>query len=246
MKEDQTLRRVPFRSFSVPDGKDRLMEKNQQKQFSVKNISIVGILCAIAYVAKLISTVFPQVAGFLSFDLKDVVIVIGGFMMGPVTAAVITLVVSLVEMVTVSTTGPIGFLMNVLASGSFACIASIIYKRKHDLRGAILGLVLGTVCMTAVMLLWNWLITPLYMKVDRSVVTRMLIPVFLPFNLVKGGINATLTLLLYKPVVTALRKAHLLSENTGSARETKWGLIAASGVLLVSFVLLALALAGKL
>lgn len=222
------------------------MEKSQQNKFNVKTISTIGILCAIAYVAKLISTVFPQVAGFLSFDLKDVVIVIGGFMMGPVTAAIITLVVSLVEMVTVSTTGPIGFLMNVLASGSFACIASILYKRKHDLRGAIIGLALGTLCMTAVMLLWNWLITPLYMKVDRSVVAGMLIPVFLPFNLVKGGINATLTLLLYKPVVTALRKAHLLSESTESKRETKWGLIAASAVLLVSFVLLALVLAGKL
>ena len=115
-----------------------------------------------------------------------------------------------------------------------------------DLYGAILGLTAGTLCMTAIMLLWNWLITPLYMKVDRSVVADMLIPVFLPFNLVKGGINATLTLLLYKPVVTALRKAKLLSESTGSARETKWGLIVAAGVLLISFVLLALVLAGKL
>ncbi len=222
------------------------MTTSKQTRFSTKTVATVGILCAIAFVAKLLSTVFPTVAGFLSFDLKDVVIVIGGFMLGPLTAAIIALVVSLVEMVTVSTTGPIGLLMNVLASCSFACIAAAVYRKKRSMYGAIFGLVLGVLCMTAVMLLWNWLITPLYMKVDRSMVVGMLVPVFLPFNLVKGGINATLALLLYKPIVTALRKAHLISESASSKRETKWDVLIVSVVLLITFVLLALVLAGKL
>ncbi|MDO4852042.1 MAG: ECF transporter S component [Clostridia bacterium] len=222
------------------------MTNSKQTRFSTKTVAAIGILCAIAFVAKLLSTVFPTVAGFLSFDLKDVVIVIGGFMLGPLTAAMIAFIVSLVEMVTVSTTGPIGLLMNVLASCSFACVAAVVYRKRRSMRGAIVGLVLGVLCMTAVMLLWNWLITPLYMKVDRSMVVGMLVPVFLPFNLVKGGINATLALLLYKPIVTALRKAHLISESESSKRETKWGVIIVSVVLLITFVLLALVLAGKL
>jgi len=222
------------------------MTNSKQTRFSTKTVAAIGILCAIAFVAKLLSTVFPTVAGFLSFDLKDVVIVIGGFMLGPLTAAMIAFLVSLVEMVTVSTTGPIGLLMNVLASCSFACVAAVVYRKRRSMRGAIVGLVLGVLCMTAVMLLWNWLITPLYMKVDRSMVVGMLVPVFLPFNLVKGGINATLALLLYKPIVTALRKAHLISESESSKRETKWGVIIVSVVLLITFVLLALVLAGKL
>lgn len=222
------------------------MTNSKQTRFSTKTVAAIGILCAIAFVAKLLSTVFPTVAGFLSFDLKDVVIVIGGFMLGPLTAAMIAFLVSLVEMVTVSTTGPIGLLMNVLASCSFACVAAVVYRKRRSMRGAIVGLVLGVLCVTAVMLLWNWLITPLYMKVDRSMVVGMLVPVFLPFNLVKGGINATLALLLYKPIVTALRKAHLISESESSKRETKWGVIIVSVVLLITFVLLALVLAGKL
>ena len=165
---------------------------------------------------------------------------------GPLAAAIIALVVSLIEMVTVSSTGPIGLLMNVLASCSFACIAAAAYRSKRTMRGAVTGLVLGVTCMTVVMLLWNWLITPLYMKVDRSVVVGMLLPVFLPFNIVKGGINAALAMLLYKPVVTALRKAHLISEGPSSKRETKWGVIIASSVALVSFIVLALVLLGKI
>ena len=219
------------------------MKNPGRSNISAKTIATVAMLCAIAFVAKLISKVFPDVAGFLSFDLKDVVIVIGGFIMGPLTALVISVIVSLIEMLTVSSTGIIGLVMNVLASCAFACVAAVIYHRDRSMKGAVIGLVAGVLCMTALMLLWNWLITPLYMHVDRSVVVGMLIPTFLPFNLVKGGINATLAMLLYKPVVTALRKAHLVEEGSAGRRTTKWGVAAVSAVLLVSFVLLALVLA---
>ena len=220
------------------------MKNPGTSRVSAKTVATIGMLCAIAFVAKLISNVFPTVAGFLSFDLKDVVIVIGGFMLGPLAAFIITVIVSLIEMITVSSTGLIGLLMNVLASCSFACVAAVIYHRDHSMKGAIISLIAGVLCMTAIMLLWNWLITPLYMHVDRAVVVSMLIPTFLPFNLIKGGINATLAMLLYKPIVTALRKARLIEEGSGVKRTTKWGVICVSVVLLATFVLLALVLSG--
>ena len=225
------------------------MSESQLKQtnrthISAKTVATLAMLCAIAFVAKLISKVFPEVAGFLSFDLKDVVIVIGGFILGPLAAAVISVIVSVIEMLTVSTTGPIGLVMNVLASCSFACVAAIIYRRDHRMKGAIIGLIAGILCMTAMMLLWNWLITPIYMKVDRAIVVGMLLPTFLPFNLLKGGMNAALAMLLYKPVVTALRKAHLVPESSAGKRSARWGVVLVSVVLLASFILLALVLAG--
>ena len=212
--------------------------------FGSKTIATVGMLCAIAFVAKLISTLFPVVSGFLSFDLKDVIIVIAGFMMGPLAAIIITIIVSVIEMITISSTGFIGLIMNVLQSCAFACTASVIYRRDRSLKGAIIGLISGVLLMTALMLLWNWLITPLYMHVPRDKVVAMLVPVFLPFNLVKGGINATLAMLLYKPVVTTLRRAKLVpASSSGSRSTTKVGIIAVSAVLLITFVLLALVLA---
>ncbi|MGM9615628.1 MAG: ECF transporter S component [Oscillospiraceae bacterium] len=220
------------------------MKNPGTSKISAKTVATVGMLCAIAFVANLISQVFPTVSGFLSFDLKDVVIVIGGFMMGPITAIVISVIVSLIEMLTVSSTGVIGLIMNILSSCAFSCVAAGIYRRHHNMKGAIIGLVSGILCMTVIMLLWNWLITPLYMKVPRDVVVSMLIPVFLPFNLLKGGINATLSMLLYKPIVTALRKANLVEASASGKGGAKVGVIAVSAVLLVSFVLLALVLAG--
>ena len=216
---------------------------SEKKVFNTKTIATLGMLCAIAFVAKLVSNVFPMVSGFLSFDLKDVVIVIAGFIFGPLPALAITVIVSLVEMVTISTTGIIGFVMNVIQSTAFACTASAFYQKNRSMRGAVTGLVAGVLTMTAVMILWNWLITPLYMGVPRDIVVKMLIPTFLPFNLVKGGINATLAMLLYKPVVNTLRKAHLVAPSSSPSSVKKAGTIIASAVLLISFVLLALVLA---
>ena len=49
------------------------------------------------------------------------------------------------------------------------------------------------------------------MNYPREAVAELLIPYFLPFNLGKNGVNAVLTLLIYKPVVRGLRKAKLLA-----------------------------------
>lgn len=217
-----------------------------KKKINTKTIVTVGMLCAIAFAAKLLSNIIPiAIAGFLEFDLKDVIIVIAGFICGPMAAVATSVIVSLIEMISISTTGPIGMIMNVLSTCSFACVAAVLYKNNRSMKGAILSLVGGVLCMTAVMVLWNYLITPLYMGVSRDVVVGMLLPVFLPFNLVKGGINASLTLLLYKPIVTALYRARLVEASPTSGKgSVKWGLTLVSLVLLATFVLLALVLAG--
>ena len=174
-----------------------------------KQLTLMAMLAAMAYVAMLITRPLPKVSGFLSYDLKDVVIAIAGFQLGAIPALTITLVVSLIEMVTVSTTGPIGLLMNLLSTAAFALPPALMYRRDHSLKGAALGLCMGVVLMTAMMLAWNYIVTPMYMGVPRNVVAGMLLPTFLPFNLVKGGLNAGITMLLYKPLSSALKRAGL-------------------------------------
>lgn len=123
-----------------------------------------------------------------------------------VSAALLSVVVSFLEMVTISSTGIIGCVMNILSTWGFACVATLIYKRVHTLKGAIIGLAAGCLTATALMLLWNYLITPLYMGLAREAVVEMLLPIFLPYNLLKCAMNAALTMLIYKPLVTALRR----------------------------------------
>ncbi|MBQ7566073.1 MAG: ECF transporter S component [Oscillospiraceae bacterium] len=208
-------------------------------------MTMMALMAAVAYAVMLLSKQIPvNVLGFLTFDLKDAVICIAGFLFGPLAAAGISVMVSIVEMVTVSATGPWGLLMNVLSTCSFVCCAALIYRKDHTMRGAIAGLVSGALLMTAAMLLWNYLITPIYMGYPREAVTELLIPVFLPFNLIKAGINASLTLLLYKPVVRSLRKAHLVPESQNTSSGHKFGVAIVAVVLLATFAVLALVLAG--
>ena len=174
----------------------------------MKKLTTAGMLCAFAYVAAVTGRI-PLVL-FLKYDPKDIIIVIGGLIFGPVTSLFVALIVSLVEMFTISENGILGFLMNVISSCSFACTVAFVYKKRRKLSGVVIGLFCGWGCMVLVMLFWNYLITPVYMGYPREAVAELLIPVFLPFNLMKGGLNAAFTMILYKPVVTAFRCAHLL------------------------------------
>lgn len=214
-------------------------------RMNTKVMVSMAMLTAIAYIVMLMSKLMPSVYGFLDFDFKDVVICISGFTFGPMSAAIISIVVALIEMITISTTGPWGFLMNALATCAFCCTASFVYKKMHTKKGAVLGLSLGVVCLVAVMLLWNYLITPIYQGMPREAIVELLLPVFLPFNLAKGGMNMAATLLLYGPVVTALRKAGVVppSQNT-QAKKMNAGFVLFSFALLATFVVFALVLAG--
>lgn len=227
------------------------MEKG--KRFSAKNLTIMALLAAIAYVVMYLAHSVPFFAfvpslPFLKYDPKDVIIAIAGFMMGPLEALAITAVVSLLEMITVSTTGLIGFVMNVLSTAAFVIPASVIYMHRRRMSGAILGLAVGVICMTAVMLLWNYLITPLYMNISREMLVGYLLPGFLPFNLLKAAINMALTLLLYKPVMQGLRRAKLLPkrENAEKKKGDQAGVIILAAVLLITSVLVVLVLRGVL
>ncbi|MBQ8389825.1 MAG: ECF transporter S component [Oscillibacter sp.] len=213
-----------------------------------KTLTSLAMLTALAYMVMIISKALPQVFGFLQMDLKDTVICIGGFIYGPFSAAVISIVVAVIEMFTYSDTGIIGCIMNMISTCAFCCTASYVYKRIHTKKGAVIALGCGVVVLTAVMLLWNYLITPLYMPaMSRADIAKLLPTVFLPFNLVKGGLNMAVILLLYKPVVTALRKAHLVPESKGAASQGgrfSAGFLLFSLALLATFVALAMVLMG--
>ena len=210
-------------------------------------ITLIGMFCALAVLA--VALIRIPVVLFLKYEPKDVVIVLGGLMMGPMSAAIISVISSVIEMVTISDTGPWGLLMNVVSSCAYACTAAAIYRKKRTADGAVAGLLCGTAAMALMMLLWNYLVTPIYTGTPREVVAGMLLPTFLPFNLLKGGLNTGITLLIYKPLITALRKARIL---TGADQPKKAELkmdpamMVLGAVLLVGCVLLVMRLRGTI
>ena len=95
--------------------------------------------------------------------------------------------------------------------------------------------------MTAVMMPMNILITPIYAHTDAKTVVSMIPKLLLPFNLIKGMLNASIAFILYKPLSQALRATGMLPKSSASFsmnRRSLFGLLAAAAVIVASVVLI--------
>ncbi len=182
---------------------------------TTKKITTLGMLCALAVIVNLLIH-FPLIPSveFLSYDAKDVIIVIGGFIYGPGSAFIMSVITSLLEIM-YRGGNLLDVLMNVISTCTFACVAAWIYKRDHTREGAFIGLGAGIVCCVLSMLLWNYIVTPIYFGMPREAVVSILVPGILPFNLLKCGLNSGLTLFLYKPIVGIFRRTSLVEHSSG-------------------------------
>jgi riboflavin transporter FmnP len=181
-------------------------------KWTTKQMTILALMAAMATVLSVLIR-FPIVpaVSFLNFEPKDIIIAIAGFIFGPFSAFIVSLMASVLELLF---TGGNMFdvLMNVISTCTFVCTAAFIYKKVHTKNGALLGLLAGIAFQLAAMLLWNYVIDPIYYNMPREAVVAML-PAIGLFNVIKCSVNASVTLLVYKPVVTALRKAGLVKES---------------------------------
>ena len=207
-----------------------------------KKIAITGKLCAIAYVMVLVGRI--PIVLFLKYDPKDIIITLGGLIWGPSTSCLVSVIVSFIEMLTISDTGIWGLIMNIVSTCSFACTAAYIYKKRRTLSGAVIGLLAGSISMVVIIMLWNYWVVPIYMGYPREAVAELLIPAFLPFNILKAGLNAGFTFLLYKPVTTALRKAGYIPSAADRQNKKPIVLWFLCGIVIISCIMLILFLKG--
>lgn len=188
------------------------------KLLSVKNVVLMGMFGALSAVLMLFDFPIPFIApSFYTLDLSEIPVLIGAFSLGPVAGAVIELVKILVRLVLKPTsTGFVGEFANVCIGCSLVLPAGLIYKFKKTKKGAIIGMVVGTISMALVGAVLNALIMlPFYsnfMPLDSIIAAGAAINpaisnvwtfVFLavaPFNLLKGFIVSLVTALIYKRV----------------------------------------------
>lgn len=197
------------------------MSNPRKSSVDVRKLTLAAMFAALAFVTVIIFrlSIIPA-APYLNYDVKDVISALGGLILGPAYGAMIAAVVAMLEWFTISDSGWIGFIMNTISSCAFICPAAIIYSRSKKLSSAVIGLVVSVVVLVIVMLLWNYILTPLYTPfVTREDILGMLVPVFLPFNALKGSLNAAFVFLLYRPVIGMLRSAKLMPASAVKAKK---------------------------
>ncbi len=177
-------------------------------KFTTKKLALGAMLIAISVLLVLAIhfPIFPA-AAFLEYDPADIPILIGTFIYGPVMGLILTVAASVIQGLTVSAkSGLYGILMHIIATGTFVIVAGCIYSTGKSKKRAAIALVCATVASVIIMAIANLVITPLFMGVPRSAVMSMLLPIIVPFNAIKFGINSVITFAVYKPVSKWIRK----------------------------------------
>lgn len=180
------------------------MKQNRQ---NIKKLCATAMFCALAFVLTYIK--IPVM--FLSLEIKDSMIVLCTLLFGPLSGLILAVLVPILELITHSSTGVYGLIMNMLSSVTFSAVTGVIYKYRKSFYGAIVGLLSGVCAVTAVMVLANLLVTPYYMGVPMQEVAVLIPKVLLPFNLVKATLNGAIVLLLYKPLSRVLKRTGFLA-----------------------------------
>ncbi len=175
---------------------------------SVKKLTTIALISCIAYLTILVFKVPVQ---FLSYEIKDVIIAIGAMYLGGVSGIIICFVVSIIEMITISDSGIIGFLMNFISSVSYIIPICYFYNKTetvfcNKIPKIVKGIILGTIFMSINMFIFNVILTPIYLGISLKETMKLLFTLVTPFNIIKGIINGFLIYLIYKPLLKIVKK----------------------------------------
>ena len=186
---------------------------------SVRTLTKIAVLSAIAFVLMYFDFPLPFIPSFYKLDFSETAVMVGGFAMGPGAACAIEGLKILLKILFKGTdTAYVGELANFLIGCAYVLPASFLYRKKKTKQQALIGLVAGTLCMTAVGVIINYaVLLPAYSffyQLPMDVLIGMgtaLIPAITdkltfvllattPFNIIKGILVSVLTVLLYKRI----------------------------------------------
>lgn len=158
-------------------------------RMETKKMVTMAMLSAISVILVMLIRIPCPGAAFLEYDPADVPILLSTVMFGPWWGLAVTVVVSVIQGVSVSAgSGIIGIIMHIFATGTYVIVTGLINKKGSD-KMLVLSLVAGALASTAFMVVWNLIFTPIFMGAPFEVVKNMMLPIILPFNLVKAGMN---------------------------------------------------------
>lgn len=186
----------------------------RKSTMSTQTLVKLALMTALSLVLLMLVRLPWPPAPFLVYDPADVPIYISAFAFGPVPGLIVTFVVCIIQAFALGGDGIYGFVMHFVATGIVAVVIGAIYNKNKTRKTALIALVLGVIITTAIMCVMNIFVTSAFMGVPKEAVVGMLIPIIIPFNIVKAGVNSLLTFILYK------RISGFLHNDTNTKRKT--------------------------
>ncbi|MFR5920466.1 ECF transporter S component [Eubacterium ventriosum] len=191
-----------------------------KKVFTTKNLVLMAMFSALAAVLMLWEFPIPFIApNFYEIDLSEIPILVGSFIMGPVSGVIMEAIKIILKLLIKGTsTAYVGDFANFCVGVCLVVPASIIYQKHKTKKNAFIGMLAGTLFMAVAGVVLNYFVMiPFYVKafgmpleaiIDagakiQPLVTNKLsftIVCVAPFNIVKGIIVSLVTALIYKHI----------------------------------------------
>lgn len=171
---------------------------NNSNVWSTRQLVTMALMCAIGTLLSFIE--FPLLPGvaWLKFDASNMPAMVAGFAYGPAGGVAVGIVTAIIRGLLMADFT--GALMNILVVTCFVLPAALIYKKKRTYKFAIIGLVFSIIAGVIGSIIGNLLLTPSWLGVPFDAVVALIIPVLIPFNLLKGLLNSVITLIVYKSI----------------------------------------------
>ncbi len=197
----------------------------KEKVFTTKKIVLMGMLGALAAVLMLWEVPLLFIApSFYGLDFSEIPILVGTFAMGPLAGFIMEVVKILIKLVIKPTsTGFVGEFANLAIGLALVLPAGMIYKKIKSKKGAIIGMITGTLCMSIIGMLLNvFIMIPFYsnfMPIEAIIQAGAAInPIITdiwsfalicvaPFNAIKGILVSLVTALIYKRLSKVIHSA---------------------------------------
>lgn len=188
------------------------MSKTQTK---TRLIAGCGMLTAAAIVLQYLEVPIPFIPSFIKLDFSDLPELIGAFAYGPLAGIFIAFIKNVIHLAA-SQSGYVGELSNFLLGAVFAGVAGLIYSKHKTMKGALVGGIVGALCMAAVSFPSNlYIVYPFYynfmpkeavLGAYQAIVPSMksieqsLLVFNVPFTFIKGILCVIISMLIYKPL----------------------------------------------
>ncbi len=167
-------------------------------RWSTRELVTMALMCAISVILSFLETPPIFAGGFLRLDVSLTPAMVTGFAFGPAAGTLVGAVSAIAH--GMITGNWVGALMNIIVAVAFVLPASLVYARNRAFKGAGIGMAISIACMVVVAVVANLIIDPLFYGLPLEMVVDLIAPALVPFNILKGVVNAVLTFIVYKSI----------------------------------------------
>lgn len=167
-------------------------------RWDTRQLVVMALMCAISVLLSFVEFAIFPAAAWLKYDASFVPAMICGFAYGAGPGMAVGMISVVLHALMSGNFW--GAVMNALVVCGYVIPAALVYKFMRTWKGAIIGLVLSFVAAIALAIVGNLLVTPIYAGMPMEAVADMIVPILLPFNIMKAALNSVITLAIYKAI----------------------------------------------